>query len=211
MEMLQPGLLPQYMSERTKVLKQELRMEFQKKRLNLDPDLAMSWSEEAQAHLTGSDSFARAGVLALYAAFNKEVSLDRVFEEARRRDKETLFPRMGAESGEMSFYPVKDFSEMRKNSFGILEPSEKAGEAALTDIDLILVPGVAYDRAGWRLGMGGGYYDRALGKMRKDTESIGVAYSIQLAESLPHDDYDRRVSLIVTEKGFIAPSVSGPA
>jgi len=118
---------------------------------------------------------------------------------------------MGPGQGEMKFYLVNDSREMAPNRFGIMEPLEQSEQVSLTDIDMFLVPGVAYDREGWRLGMGGGYYDRALSRMRPESISIGVGYFFQLADSLPHDAFDQKVGLIVTEEGFINPSGGGSA
>lgn len=199
------------MTGEIKALKQELRRELLKKRRALDAELAKQWSELVQEHILDCAEFAEAGVIASYAAFDKEVSLDRVFEEARLQGKSAAFPRIGRAEGEMHFYLADDPTEMLPNRFGIMEPPENAEKAGLTDIDLILVPGVAYDRGGWRLGIGGGYYDRAISDMRSDAKSIGVGYSIQLVQSVPHEAFDQRVKLIVTEEGLFNTSGMDPA
>ncbi len=194
------------MKSQIKILKQEIRGEFLKKRRNLDPDLAKQWSDRVQTHILASEAFEQAGVLALYAAFDNEVALDRIFQEASQEGKKVLFPRLRERPGEMDFCPVRDPLSMRPNRFGILEPREQEEPVSLNEIDFILVPGVAYDYEGFRLGMGRGYYDRILAKINPETKSMGIAYSIQLAESLPSEAKDKRVNLLVTEEGFLHTS-----
>jgi 5-formyltetrahydrofolate cyclo-ligase len=70
----------------------------------------------------------------------------------------------------------------------------------VSKIDLLVVPGIAFDKKGYRLGYGKGYYDRLLSGKR--TFSIGLAYSFQLLENLPHDRYDKRLNAIASEDGI---------
>lgn len=100
---------------------------------------------------------------------------------------------------------------MKPGRFGICEPPENFDTVKVTDIDIILVPGVAYDLEMWRLGRGGGYYDRILAGIRPDAMTMGVAYSIMIAESVPHNEHDRRVDMLVTEKGFCDINTVDPA
>jgi len=98
---------------------------------------------------------------------------------------------------EFSFKAIK-YGELSSNQYGIPEPS---GEEA-TSLDLILVPGVAFDRQGNRIGMGKGYYDRFLAK-QKNVLKIGLAFSEQILASIPKEPYDEIVDLIITDEEVI--------
>jgi 5-formyltetrahydrofolate cyclo-ligase len=198
------------MSDELKALKQELRREILARRRAMDAELVDQLSERIQAHILGSLAFTRARVIAAYAAFDNEVSLESLFRKALKQGKKAALPRIGQREGEMNFHLVKGLNEMQPNRFGIMEPVETTEIVKPRNIDLILVPGVAYDPEGWRLGMGGGYYDRALTNIRPDAQSMGVGYSMQVLESLPHEPLDQRVKVIVTEKGFLTPDQQDP-
>ena len=87
---------------------------------------------------------------------------------------------------------------------GISEPSTPP--LPQEEIELFLVPGVAFDSEGYRLGMGGGFYDRVLSKKGRWQMALGVAYDFQLLEALPRDWWDKQVDLIVTERRMLTPT-----
>ena len=98
----------------------------------------------------------------------------------------------------MSFFIVNDISEMKPGTYAILEPPQDAKEVPISEIDLILVPGVAFDQHGYRLGYGQGYYDRVLKKTK--TQKIGLAFEFQFVDALPHSLKDIPMDVIITEK-----------
>jgi len=101
---------------------------------------------------------------------------------------------------EIEVVRVRDLErDLQPGRFGILEP---VGEAVSVIPEVILVPGVAFDRAGYRLGYGGGFYDRFLSRM-KGALTIGVAYGFQVVERLPHGEHDSCVDRVVCETGWI--------
>lgn len=97
--------------------------------------------------------------------------------------------------------------ELEKGAFGILEPKvEFRKPVPLEEADVVLVPGVAWDRRGYRIGYGAGYYDRSINSLQKHTTKIGLAYEFQIVPSIPTIRYDRRVDDIVTEGRIIKTS-----
>ena len=98
---------------------------------------------------------------------------------------------------------MTDWSELRPGRYGVLEPPAQAAVIRPEEGDLVLVPGVAFDRAGNRLGRGQGFYDRAFpASAPRPPLLIGVAYQIQLVDAVPHAETDRRVDAVVTELGL---------
>jgi 5-formyltetrahydrofolate cyclo-ligase len=108
----------------------------------------------------------------------------------------------------MSFVPLQCGAPLRRNAFGIEEPAGHARVALLT-LDAVLVPLVAFDARGHRLGMGAGFYDRALRRRLDGRQTfrrprlIGVAYAIQQAAAIERAPWDVALDLVVTERGVI--------
>jgi 5-formyltetrahydrofolate cyclo-ligase len=112
-------------------------------------------------------------------------------------EKLIAFPRIG-ENGELSFHSASAF---KIGTFGVSEP---VGGAVAPPPDLVIVPGLAFDRTGARLGRGKGYYDRWLGA-NPGVKTLGVCFSCQILEKIPAASHDARVAGILTEEGFIWP------
>lgn len=100
---------------------------------------------------------------------------------------------------------IHTFDELRIGAYGIREPiaEDQDFDDRSETLDLVLVPGVAFDRRGGRLGYGGGYYDRFLPRLRSGTITIGLAYDLQLVEQVPAETHDVPLDLLVTETGVI--------
>lgn len=132
----------------------------------------------------------------LYSASKNEVETNRLFLDSLERGISVYFPRV--EQG-IRFYEVSDPEELQKGAWGIMEPKHSCpplpGDQSL---DLLLVPGVAFDQSGYRLGYGKAFYDQVLALYYPNT--IGLAYEFQLVHELPVEKWDRTVSRVVTEK-----------
>jgi 5-formyltetrahydrofolate cyclo-ligase len=120
-----------------------------------------------------------------------------------------LLPRAGAED-QLEFASVTDVTTLVVGPFGALEPASSCRSEALQPADLVLVPGVAFDRSGRRLGRGGGWYDRSLSA---DLLAVfGIGFAFQLIDRVPATSRDRRVAGIYTERGLWRVSrAGGPA
>lgn len=116
------------------------------------------------------------------------------------------FPRV-ASDGELHLHRVRGTADLRPGAFGILEPDARSPTLAAGEIDLVLCPGLGFDRHGTRLGRGRGFYDRFLARLRPQVPRIGVAFPCQLAERLPRDAHDIPMSHLATPEGVreIAP------
>jgi 5-formyltetrahydrofolate cyclo-ligase len=109
---------------------------------------------------------------------------------------------------DLEFHRVADFSALARGSFGTREPVLDE-EVSIARADVILTPGVAFDRGGARLGRGGGFYDRLLGRPEVKARRIAVCFGCQLVERVPVEPHDVEVDAIVTEDGWIAARSSG--
>jgi 5-formyltetrahydrofolate cyclo-ligase len=143
-----------------------------------------------------SGLFRDARCLALYSAIHNEVSTDEIVEQALDSDKSLVFPRVSGE--DLEFVVIESPSELVSGAFGVKEP-KGCNLVPIEKIDLVVVPGVAFDQRGHRLGYGRGYYDRALAKCQSHCMKVGFAYDSQLVEELPATDYDETLSMLITE------------
>ena len=140
----------------------------------------------------------QASVVALFAPMADEVRIGELCNELAESGRcRVVLPRvvdMGPDAA-MEFFDYMP-SQMVEGAYGILEPQ---GEQAclVSDIDVMIVPGVAFDRTGGRLGRGKGYYDRYISREGFRAECIGVCYDFQLFDKLPTEQHDRVMDIVV--------------
>ncbi len=130
-------------------------------------------------------------VIALYKSINSEVNLDYLINYSLDLNKIVLLPRIVDKK--MIFIAIKQDTRYSLSKFGILEP---IGEEYLGHIDLMIVPGLGFNKSGYRLGYGGGYYDQYL--KDKDIDTIGICFNEQIIE-LPIEKHDVKMKKIVFE------------
>jgi 5-formyltetrahydrofolate cyclo-ligase len=141
--------------------------------------------------------------VALYASLPDELGMRALFEALAARGLAPLLPRMvGAR---IEFAPVRAWSDLRRGARGVLEPARGVAPMRLGPGDVAVVPGVAFDAAGHRLGRGGGSYDRAFGTAAAVPLLVGAGYAFQVRRHVPHESRDRSLDAIVTECGFLWP------
>lgn len=142
--------------------------------------------------------FRQASCIALYHALPGEVQTANLIEKWYQ-EKRLLLPLVKGNDLRLLLYAGKE--SVKAGAFGILEPTENCETVPENEIDLIIVPGVAFDRQHNRLGRGKGFYDRLLSTL--DVPKIGICYDFQLKDKIPVEPFDRKMDLIVTEKETI--------
>ncbi|MBI1909019.1 MAG: 5-formyltetrahydrofolate cyclo-ligase [Deltaproteobacteria bacterium] len=135
----------------------------------------------------------------LYSPIKNEVTTSLLFQTFRKNGSDLFYPRINRSRKKLDFFKVSGAEELQTGSFGILEPSDRGIMAE--GLDLLFVPGVAFDEEGFRLGYGGGFYDR-LGSVPIDLR-VGLAYDFQIVSLLPRDEKDLSCDVVVTEKRII--------
>lgn len=141
----------------------------------------------------------------LYMAFRNEVRTDALLADAWARGVRVLLPRCRpGEAGGMDVACVTCAEEVRPGAYGIPEPDPAVCRALETYApEIVVVPGVAYGRRGFRVGYGGGYYDRFLAGPGREALSLGLAYGFQLVDEVPADSWDARVAAVCTETEIV--------
>jgi 5-formyltetrahydrofolate cyclo-ligase len=148
---------------------------------------------------------AEARVLIGYAAFGSEVSIDAVLGAALDRGAGVLLP--WVEGDELGIARIRDLAaDLAPGWRGVREPRASGRRPARPDrVEAALVPGVGFDRRGNRLGYGGGHFDRLLARLSPQTPVIGVAFDVQVLDSLPVERHDVPVDIVVTESVILRP------
>jgi len=160
-------------------------------------------SHAAANIVISSDEFHRAEVIGLYCACFGEVETDEIFENAMSLGKTTIYPCTDRKNGLLNFKVVNDLDKMAHGEWRIPEPPANAALVPLNLADLLILPGVAFDRKGGRLGMGGGFYDRMLASLPGKVVRMGLAYDFQVFDRIPLEEKDQRMDCLVTESGIM--------
>jgi len=150
--------------------------------------------------------FQKAKVIALYASFRNEVNTMNLIKEALRAGKKIGLPKTDTKTRSLTFYLIKDLSDLSAGAYGIPEPNEKCKLLPPPEIELVVLPGIAFDETGCRIGFGGGYYDRFLRQVPPAIKKIALAYEFQvLKEKIPDLAKDAKIDKIITEERTIVP------
>ncbi|HSK47656.1 MAG TPA: 5-formyltetrahydrofolate cyclo-ligase [Coriobacteriia bacterium] len=177
--------------------KQALRKHVRDLRCSLSAETCIAHAEAAAENLLSLEELAGARVVMAYAATAEEIDPALAIESLHARGVVVAMPRVEAE-GVLGVHLVGWGEDLEPGPLGIRQPAAHTPRVPLDTIDAVVVPGVAFDEAGYRLGYGGGYYDRLLPRLRDDCVRIGLAYDEQVVASLPAEDHDERVNAVVT-------------
>lgn len=178
--------------------KRALRAACKAQRLRLSAEEKARLDKAVADRLFALSAYRNAHTLLCYVSTEIEVDTRAILAQALSVGKTVAVPRCIAGTREMEFYILPDLSALSRGVYGILEPDPARCEK-LTDLctGLCIVPALAYDKSGYRLGYGKGYYDRFLSRFSGQT--IGLAYENGFRKSLPHDAFDCRVDTVLTE------------
>jgi 5-formyltetrahydrofolate cyclo-ligase len=175
--------------------KRALRAATLARRRELTPQQVNSQSLALQERLLELPEFREAATIALYAPIHHEVETAQVANRALSAGKKLLYP--AVIDSDLQFRRVTALDELVPGRFGIPEPQGEPCNPG--DADLIVVPGVAFDLFGRRIGYGKGYYDRALHRLERTGRLVGFCYDFQLFEEIVGEPHDVTMDLIVTE------------
>ena len=183
--------------------KKALRASIKQKRRALSIEYRQRASRKMQAELTRLPCYQAAEYIMLYMAMQYEVQLDELIAMVLKDGKKAVIPLVTG-AGLMEAVELSDMADLVPDKYGIKTVSEEKRRLIAPDkIDLIIVPGVAFDKAGHRLGMGGGFYDRFMLRASRAVRAA-LAYDCQLLAAVPAEVHDLTVDYIITEKQNIA-------
>jgi 5-formyltetrahydrofolate cyclo-ligase len=198
--------------------KDDIRRGIRKKRRELDPAAAGAASLAAEKALVALPEFAGVSVVCCYCALPGEVDTNWIIEHCWNHAVQICVPAYRSESGDYGVARLDRTSRLVQGKFGVMEPAEKHW-IEVAGVDLIAVPGLAFDKHGGRVGHGGGHYDRIMRGDEPMAESVrmreggqkrllkaGLGFDWQVFDLVPMNSDDVRLDVIVTDKRVLRPA-----
>ncbi len=190
------------------ISKYHLRKEYRATRARIPATYREEAARQAAALLTTLPAFLSANAIACYLPTKEEFDASLVIEAIWQAKKSCYLPVLAEDGAQFLYFVHYAYGDgLRMNRYGILEPTHMANHISPEALDLTITPCVAFDRAGHRLGTGGGYYDRTFAFLQAGTitkpQMMGLAFAAQEAPEVPADPWDISLIGTLTEKGFV--------
>ncbi|WP_050615774.1 5-formyltetrahydrofolate cyclo-ligase [Bacillus testis] len=177
--------------------KKSIRQEAIKKLNEIQHHIRQEQSKQIAQQLYGTNIWKEAKTIGITVSTKIEIDTTALIEQAWKEGKKVAVPKCNPVDHTMTFRFLTNFKELETVYQGLLEPiKEQTLEATPSELDLIVVPGVAFAKNGYRIGYGGGYYDRFLEGYNGKT--VALATPLQIYASLPNEPYDIPVQMLVT-------------
>lgn len=182
--------------------KGELRKEIKFKRENLSKEIKLKYDDNIKKALFESEVYKNSKVVFIYVNMDSEINTTEIIKELLSSDKKVAVPKVipiNAKERQMKALKIDSMLQLNESgAFGILEPSMECEDIS-EEVDLIIMPGLAFDVKGNRLGYGGGFYDRFLRKY-PNGKRVALCYDFQILDEVPREFFDEKVQVIISEK-----------
>lgn len=188
-------------------LKIELRKSIRRKLAALTAKERAEKSRQIAIAISELPEWKRAKTVALFAPMHDEPDVELLWKKIRAGKKTAIYPRIDGDR--LSWFTVSEPRELAVSRWDLREPSTYASQIAISEIDFMLVPGIAFSSSGERLGRGGGFYDRALADDTFRALKIGVCFDLQRVEELPVESHDCPMDIVVSEQSARHFSLKG--
>ena len=180
--------------------KKKLRGEFARLRASLDPADKKSWDSAIARHIINTGEYRSCSAFLCYVPLAGEIDTVPLIMDALAKGKIVAVPYCVPGTRNLEFYKVTSLDNLREGAFGVREPlPDKKNELTSFENCLCLVPGYSFDKNRYRLGYGGGYYDRFLARDSWEGISVGACYSAFLVDDIIRDKYDIPCKIVVTQ------------
>lgn len=189
-------------------MKKDFRKKVIEYRNNKDTDFISTNSQKITEKLLSMNCIKDANTIMLYLDFNNEVSTYSLIKKLLNLGKIVSSPITLKEERKLIPSQITDLKNgIQYGAYNIREPKPECSPAInIKDLDVVIVPAVAYDKNCYRLGYGGGFYDRFLENLRKDAVTIGIAFDLQIFDEVPKEAHDAQLDYIVTESRILTPN-----
>lgn len=159
-------------------------------------------SKQIQSHLFKTDLWRNAQTIGVHLSLEEEWDTREIIKRAFEEGRSVVIPKTIPDTKELIFYEITDLSQTVEGPFNLEEPDTEITQPVNKDsIDLLIVPGLAFTKNGYRIGFGGGYYDRYLADFIHPT--VSLLHSNQIIDTFPIEPYDIPVNYLLTEEGLI--------
>lgn len=187
--------------------KKEIRKDILKVRRNMDIDKKNSYDRLIEDSFFKSRFYKDAKNIFIYISYDSEINTKNIINRAIKDGKNIFVPRTEFTTKLMNAVKINNFENLIERRYGILEPKKEEPFIDPNNLDLIVVPGVAFDKDGGRIGYGAGYYDRYFKRINTENWSritkLALIYDFQLIDKVPIDEEDVLIDAVLTEKQFI--------
>lgn len=181
--------------------KRELRKSILKMRDSMDNQERFAADEIILKKLLALKEYRDATSVFCFVSYRSEVDTRQIIAESLRRGKRLIVPVVDKENKVMILSELKSSEELAKSDLGILEPKKEFLRPVKPKaVDLCIAPGAVFDKRGYRIGYGGGFYDKMIPQFRSDVKTVGISYDFQFVEKLPNEEFDQKIDMLVTEK-----------
>ena len=190
------------MSDRAglRAAKQAMRARMRELRGAIPTEERRSLANQIEERLFALPAMRDAETLMLFSSFGTEVPTQGMIERAWDAGQRVVLPLL--RQGSIRVAAVRSGQALRASSYGPMEPPEDEPVPA-EEIDVVVAPGLAFDRSANRLGYGGGHYDLLLGRLQPGAQSIGIGFHMQLVDAVPHGRSDRPLDAVVTDREVV--------
>ncbi len=182
----------------------ELKKELRKKILIARNEIVRIGTKEIEqeviSKLLSHPNFIKSEKIMVYMAFQGEINIDPLIEIAWQLKKKIFLPKVYPKLKEMKGIEIRSWSEIVPGHYGIREPLTTNKIITCEELNLMIIPGITFDKLGYRLGYGAGYYDKFLGNCEHLPYRIGITYDQLLVDELPKEAHDIPMREILTEK-----------
>ena len=187
-------------------MKASIRKEILRKRDDIPYEVKSRKDSFIKQSLFSQHEFVTAKSVLFYASFRSEVKTLTMIKESLEMGKRVILPKVDKAKHVLILSEIKNIEELSPGYLGIPEPPlHDERRVNLEDIDLMIIPGAAFDLSGNRIGYGGGYYDILLSERRREIPVVALAYEEQLVDKIPSEKHDVKVDMIITDNRIIKP------
>ena len=178
-------------------MKKQIRKEILALRKAMSEELQERYSQSIVQKVIDHAAYKEAEMMYCYIDAKGEVKTKALIEDAWRNGKKVAVPRVHGDI--MEFYLISSYEQLTAGYFGIMEPAESCEMVTeISEKSVVIMPGVAFDKSGNRIGYGKGFYDKYF-SAHPDVYKIAVAYSLQVVEAIEADEHDVRANCVITE------------
>lgn len=186
--------------------KEKLRKKWMKKRKNVAKENGIKKSKKITKNILSLKEISQSQNIMIYVSYRSEVDTEKLIISLLNKNKNLFAPYCVKNEKRMEIVKIKNLDkDLEKGAYGIKEPAKylRTKNTEPGNLDVVIVPAVAFSKNGYRVGYGGGYYDRFLARLNNDTISIGVNYEEMVFNSVPKEEHDLAVDILVTDKKIL--------
>lgn len=181
-----------------------IRMEILRKRDAIEPSVRRAKDSRIKEKIFSLPELQQANIIFYFASFRSEVNTISQIKETLNLGKRVVVPKVDNKAKELRLYEIRGLSELSPGCMGIPEPDvSEDRRVEINDVDIVIMPGAAFDTRGNRIGYGAGFYDKLLSGLNKKIPLIAIAYEEQIVDPIPPEPHDIKVHKVVTDSRVI--------